>query len=76
VLEVTIRAANRLHHRRTATMQMDEEIYLPLHRLRRAVAVVKLHSEFPLRGCDGETSLTGVPRCLSPTSWSLYRRAT
>jgi hypothetical protein len=35
-------------------MQMDEEIYLPLHRLRRAVAVVKLHSEFPLRGCDGE----------------------
>jgi hypothetical protein len=33
---------------------MDEEVYPPLHRLQRAVAVVKLHREFPIRGCHGE----------------------
>jgi hypothetical protein len=53
-LEVTSLAANRPRHRRPATMQMDEEVDLPLHRVRDAVAVVELQREFTLRGCDGE----------------------
>jgi hypothetical protein len=50
VLEVTIPAGDRLHHRCTTTMQMHEKIYLPLHCLRRAVAVVELQHESPFRG--------------------------
>ena len=54
VLQITIPAANRLHHWRPATVQMDQEVYLPLHRRWCAVPVVELQREFTLRGCDGD----------------------
>jgi len=50
LLEVTSPATNRLDHSRPTPIQTDPEVYLPVHRGRRPVAVVQLQDEVPLGG--------------------------
>ncbi len=50
----TAPAENRPYHRRPATPQMVDEVHLPLHGLRRSVAVVELQRKLTVLGRDGD----------------------